>query len=64
MFGSSKSYLPYIECSSPDGRSQKQICTDKKIEGYPTWEFADGSRINGEASFEDLAKKTGCQLPQ
>lgn len=64
LFGSSKQYLPYIECSSPDGESQNQICKDKGIEGYPTWVFGDGSRLSGELSLETLASKTQCVLPQ
>jgi len=63
LFGKSAKLLPYVECSTPDGNSQNQICTDKNIEGYPTWEFADGSRLNGEVSFEALAEKTGCVIP-
>ena len=62
LFGSSKQYLPYIECSNPDN-SQIQICVDKKIEGYPTWVFADGTRLSGELSLEVLAEKTQCILP-
>ncbi len=64
MFGKSVKFLPYIECSTPDGRGQFAICQEKKIKGYPTWEFADGSRESGEVSLEKLAQKTGCQLPQ
>lgn len=41
LFGPSKRYLPYIECSNPD-QSQTQACIDKKIESYPTWMFKDG----------------------
>jgi len=63
-FGSSKDYLPYIECSTEDGKEQLQICKDKGIEGYPTWIFADGTRLSGEQSFETLAEKTKCELPQ
>ncbi len=62
-FGSSAKLLPYIECSTPDGQAQTQICTDKKIEGYPTWIFADGSKLTGKATFEQLADKTSCPLP-
>ena len=64
LFGSSESLLPYVECSTPDGSKQNQVCVDKKIMGYPTWEFADGTRINGEASLQVLAQKTSCVLPQ
>ncbi|MFA6251331.1 MAG: hypothetical protein WC603_01760 [Candidatus Paceibacterota bacterium] len=64
MFGSSKQYLPYIECSTPDRREQLPICKDKGIEGYPTWIFSDGSRLSGELPLETLAEKTQCVLPQ
>ena len=64
LFGRSARLLPYVECSTPDGGSQLQICKDKKIEGYPTWEFADGSRESGELSLQTLAEKSGCELPK
>jgi thiol-disulfide isomerase/thioredoxin len=64
LFGSAADALPYIECSNPDGKSLTQICIDKKIEGFPTWIFADGTRESGELSLEHLAEKTACQLPK
>lgn len=64
LFGSSAKLLPYVECSTPDGRSQNQLCNDAKIEQYPTWEFADGTRLMGEQTLEALATKTSCTLPQ
>jgi len=63
MFGSSAKLLPYVECSPLSGQGQLPICTEKKIEGYPTWEFADGTRLGGEVALEKLAEKTSCQLP-
>lgn len=63
MFGSSEKYLPYIECSTADGQQQLQICKDAGITGYPTWEFADGSRLSGEVALSVLAEKTSCVLP-
>jgi len=63
MFGDSARLLPYVECSTPDGRSQTQVCIDKGITGYPTWEFADGTRQGGEVPLQTLAEKTGCELP-
>lgn len=63
LFGRSAKFLPYVECSTPDGRSQTPACTEKNVEGYPTWEFADQSRINGEATLEALSEKTGCVIP-
>ena len=64
LFGTAKRLLPYVECSTPSGNGQQQICVDKKIEGYPLWEFADGERVSGLMSLEKLAEKTGCVLPE
>lgn len=63
LFGNSARLLPYVECSTPDGKNQLPICIEAKITGYPTWEFADGSRESGEISLERLAEKTSCVLP-
>ncbi len=63
LFGRSQKKLPYIECSTPSGNGVLDVCKQAKIEGYPTWEFADKSRESGEISLSDLAKKTGCTLP-
>src|SRR3989344_9224518 len=63
LFGSSVKLLPYVECSTPDGNGQTKECTDKNITGYPTWEFSDSTRLNGEIPLEQLAEKTSCELP-
>jgi glutaredoxin len=55
--------IPYVECSTPDGKSQTAICVEKKITGYPTWEFADGSRTTEVQQLDALAEKTSCALP-
>lgn len=64
LFGQSEKYLPYVECSTPDGKNQLPACKNKKINGYPTWEFADKTRLNGEVALEVLAQKTSCPLPK
>ena len=64
LFGSSQKLLPYVECSTPDGNSQTQACIDKGVASYPTWEFADGSKLTGEIPLIQLAEKTECVLPQ
>jgi len=64
LFGSSQELLPYVECSTQDATDQTQICKDKKIEGYPTWELADSTRLTGEVPLQTLAERTGCELPQ
>jgi len=62
-FGKSEALLPYVECSLPNRQGQTQVCTDANITGYPTWEFAGGSRVSGTQAFETLSEKTGCELP-
>jgi hypothetical protein len=64
LFGASVKKLPYVECSTLDGKGQTQVCIDAKIVSYPTWEFADGSRLTGETPLATLAEKTSCPLPE
>ncbi len=64
LFGASVKYLPYVECSTPDGNSQLQICTDAGVTGYPTWHFPDNSTTTGEQTLQTLSEKTNCPLPQ
>lgn len=63
-FGNAWQYVNYIECSTPDGKDQLSVCKDANIQGYPTWEFADGSRLVGQVSMQELSLKTGCALPK
>ncbi len=55
--------INYTECSDPGSRAMNQTCKDANIEGYPTWEFPDGSRLSGERTLTELSEKTGCELP-
>ncbi len=55
--------INYVECSLPGGQGQTAVCEQAGITGYPTWEFADGERISGKVSWEELSLKTGCPLP-
>lgn len=66
-FGKSVKYLNYVECSekTPDAQGNYQqtaLCKEKGIEGYPTWEFADGTRLSGEIPLQTLAEKSSCSL--
>jgi glutaredoxin len=63
LFGTGAQYLPYHECSTPDGNGELQSCIDAGVKGYPTWVFANGSRLTGVAPLSQLAAKTGCALP-
>lgn len=63
LFEGSFDKVNYIECSAPGSRAMNQVCKDANIEGYPTWEFADGTRFSGERSLKELSEKTTCELP-
>ena len=62
MFGNSFENIGYIECSLPDKSGQTQVCKDAEIMKYPTWEFKDGSRVQGEMTLLQLSQKSGCEL--
>jgi len=64
-FRKSAKNLPYIECSTAGaGSPQTQICVDAKIESYPTWEFANGTRISTELMPVDLAYVLNIELDE
>src|SRR4030095_5057246 len=60
-FGSSVQYLPYVECSTPDGQGQLQVCIDAGIKSYPTWDF-NGKKETGVFTLAELSQKTSCPL--
>lgn len=62
LFGRSWDYVNYIECSLPNQGGQTEECNDEGVEGYPTWEFADGERQMSVISLEQLSAISGCAL--
>ncbi len=62
MFGESWKYVTYIECSLPNRAGQTLECSKAGIKGYPTWEFANGERAEGELSLQQLSDKSSCGL--
>ena len=62
MFGNSIKHITYIECSTPDRKAQTSICINEKITGYPTWKFADGSKVSGVLGLKELAQRSECPL--
>jgi hypothetical protein len=62
-FGSSFQYAPYIECGIKGSRGIEPVCTQAGIKRFPTWIFADGTRVEGEHELEFLGEATGCSLP-
>ncbi len=50
--------LNVVECARDGINSQTQLCIDKKIKGFPTWEI-NGKLILGTLSLKELSKLTG-----
>ncbi len=50
--------LNVVECARDGINSQTQLCIDKQIKGFPTWEI-NGKLILGVLSLKELSKMTG-----
>ena len=50
--------LNVVECANDGKNSQTQLCIDKKIKGFPSWEI-NGKIILGVLSLEELSTLTG-----
>ena len=50
--------LQVVECARDGINSQTQLCIDKNIKGFPTWEI-NGKLILGVLSLKELSKLTG-----
>lgn len=62
MFGEASDRIPYIECADDGENAQPQVCTDRGIQAYPTWEI-DGELLPGVQPLDDLAELTGFEPP-
>jgi len=61
LFGAAFTKVDYVECADPnDPQAQTQPCKDADVKSYPTWVFADKSRLSGAIPLKDLAAKAGC----
>lgn len=63
LFGNAQSLLPYVECSTPNGQSQRLECRDAGVTSYPTWVFNDGRQVTGIQTRAELAAAASCALP-
>ncbi len=64
MFEGSMKYVNYVECDARGNNANPALCREKGINGYPTWIFGNGERLEGEVQLSQLAQMTGCSLPQ
>lgn len=56
-FGEAFKYVPYVECPNNPNK-----CLEMKVNGYPTWIFPDGKRLEGEQGVDKLAAESGCSI--
>ncbi len=63
IFGDAVNQITYIECAADGDNAQPQLCTNKGIKGYPTWEIG-GQLHPGVKSLQELATLSGFQPPQ
>ncbi|KAL3817534.1 hypothetical protein ACHAXA_003707 [Cyclostephanos tholiformis] len=45
--------IPYVECDREGYNNERDLCKEKKVPGYPTWEIG-GKLYPGERSLEEL----------
>ena len=50
--------LNVVECANDGKNSQTQLCIDKKIKGFPSWEI-NGKIILGVLTLRELSTMTG-----
>ena len=50
--------LNVVECARDGTNSQTQLCIDKNVKGFPTWEI-NGKLILGVLSLKELSRLTG-----
>ena len=45
--------IQYVECDREGYQNQRELCREKDVPGYPTWEI-DGELFPGERSLDEL----------
>ena len=63
LFGFAFQYVNYVECSPPGQKTENDTCKQAGVKNFPTWQFSDGTRVEGTLHLQALADKTGCKLP-
>lgn len=63
LFGDAEDAIPYVECAADGENAQPQLCEEKGIQGYPTWEIG-GEFYMGARSLNNLAELSNFQEQQ
>ena len=45
--------IPYVECDREGYNNKREMCKEKELPGYPTWEIG-GELFPGEKSLDEL----------
>ena len=53
--------LNVVECAKDGRNSQTQLCIDKQIKGFPTWEI-NGKLFLGVLTIQELSNLTGYKI--
>ncbi len=62
LFDDGGQFLPFVEVTNPD-QSLNEVGQNADVSTYPTWEFPDGSRLEGVQSLETLSERAGVNIP-
>ncbi|WP_156119650.1 hypothetical protein [Leptolyngbya sp. KIOST-1] len=62
MFQASVDRVPYVECAADGNNPQPELCKQRGIRGYPTWEIG-GQLYPGVRSLDELANLSGFSPP-
>jgi uncharacterized membrane protein/glutaredoxin len=60
LFGDAAKQIPYVECDPRGENPQVELCRQKQITGYPTWEIK-GKMVSGLHTLDQLADLSGYQ---
>lgn len=60
LFGDAAKQIPYVECDPRGENPQVELCRQKQITGYPTWEI-NGQMVSGLQTLDQLADLSGYQ---
>lgn len=63
LFDGASAQIPYVECDASGENPQPQLCQEKGVQGYPTWEI-NGQLYPGTRSLDELAQLSGFQSNQ
>jgi cyclophilin family peptidyl-prolyl cis-trans isomerase len=62
LFEDGAQFLPFIEMTNPD-RTRNATAISENVTQYPTWEFANGTRVTGLQTLQQLSTLSGIAIP-